>query len=79
LRALGLAPVEHAFPDHHAFKATDLAFDDALPIVMTEKDAVKCAAFATDRMWCLRVTVQFEHDDAGRLLDLVRARLAGMQ
>jgi tetraacyldisaccharide 4'-kinase len=79
LRALGLTPVEHAFPDHHAFKATDLAFDDALPIVMTEKDAVKCAAFATDRMWCLKVTVQFEHADAGRLINLLRTRLVGKQ
>jgi tetraacyldisaccharide 4'-kinase len=76
LRELGLTPVEHAFADHHAYRAADLAFDDALPIVMTEKDAVKCAAFVTDRMWCLRVTVQFEHDDAARLLTLLRTRLA---
>lgn len=79
LRALGLAPVEHVFADHHAFKAADLAFDDALPIVMTEKDAVKCAAFATDRMWCLKVTVQFEHADAVRLINLLRTRLVGKQ
>jgi tetraacyldisaccharide 4'-kinase len=79
LRALGLEPVEHVFADHHAFKAADLAFDDALPIVMTEKDAVKCAAFATDRMWCLKVTVQFEHADAGRLINLLRTRLMGKQ
>ncbi len=52
LRELGLKPLEHAFADHHAYLPEDLAFDDALPIVMTEKDAVKCAAFATDRMWC---------------------------
>jgi tetraacyldisaccharide 4'-kinase len=76
LRELGLKPLEHAFADHHAYRAADLAFDDALPIVMTEKDAVKCAAFATDRMWCLRVNVQFEQDDAARLLDLLRTRLA---
>jgi tetraacyldisaccharide 4'-kinase len=77
LRELGLRPVEHAFADHHAFTRSDLAFDDALPIVMTEKDAVKCAAFATDRMWSLRVTAQFEHDDAARLLDLLQTRLTG--
>ena len=69
-------PVEHAFPDHHRFEAADLAFGDALPIVMTEKDAVKCAAFATDRMWYLRVAVQFERDDAARLLQWLGGRLA---
>ncbi|HXC58958.1 MAG TPA: tetraacyldisaccharide 4'-kinase [Steroidobacteraceae bacterium] len=77
LRELGLRPVEHAFADHHAFAAEDLAFGDTLPIVMTEKDAVKCGALATDRMWCLRVTAQFEHDDAARLLTLLQARLTG--
>jgi tetraacyldisaccharide 4'-kinase len=77
LRALGLQPVEHVFPDHHPFTPADLAFDDDLPIVMTEKDAVKCAAFGTDRMWCLRVTIQFQRDDAARLLRRVRARIAG--
>jgi tetraacyldisaccharide 4'-kinase len=77
LRGLGLLPVEHAFPDHHAFRPADLAFDDDLPIVMTEKDAVKCSAFGTDRMWCLRVTIQFQRDDAARLLQRVRARIAG--
>lgn len=55
LRALGCDPIEHAFPDHHQFRAEDFAFDDALPIVMTEKDAVKCAAFASDRYWSLQV------------------------
>jgi tetraacyldisaccharide 4'-kinase len=77
LRGLGMNPIEHEFPDHHRFRAADLAFGDQLPIVMTAKDAVKCAAFATDRMWCLRVTVQFERDDAARLLQWLGGRLAG--
>lgn len=58
LRALGCDPIEHAFPDHHEFRVDDLAFDDALPIVMTEKDAVKCAAFAGNRHWYLQVRAQ---------------------
>lgn len=58
LRALGCDIIEHAFADHHDFRADDLAFDDALPIVMTEKDAMKCAAFASDRHWYLQVRGQ---------------------
>lgn len=46
LRAAGLAVVPHAFPDHHAYVAEDFDFGSPLPVLMTEKDAVKCAAFA---------------------------------
>ena len=46
LRARGIAVVPHAFPDHHAYTAQDLQFSSQLPVLMTEKDAVKCAAFA---------------------------------
>jgi tetraacyldisaccharide 4'-kinase len=49
LRGFGIAIVPHAFPDHHAFVADDLAFGSPLPVLMTEKDAVKCAAFAGHR------------------------------
>lgn len=45
LRAHGLQPVEHAFPDHHRYRAAELQFSPALPLLMTEKDAVKCAGF----------------------------------
>ena len=47
LRAAGLSVIEHAFPDHHAYTAGDIEFEDALPILMTEKDAVKCRRLLT--------------------------------
>jgi tetraacyldisaccharide 4'-kinase len=72
LRTLGCRPVEHAFADHHAFRAADLAFADELPIVMTEKDAVKCRAFGTDRMQYLKVSAWLPDEDAARLLQLVQ-------
>lgn len=46
LREHGIDVVPHAFPDHHAFTDADLAFGDDLPVLMTEKDATKCAAAA---------------------------------
>lgn len=55
LRAEGLAPVEHPFPDHHDFTAADLAFPTPGPRLMTEKDAVKCAVFAPDDAWAVPV------------------------
>ncbi len=58
LRALGFEPVEHAFPDHHAFAPADLDFADDLPVLMTEKDAVKCAAFADETQWSVPVDAE---------------------
>ena len=46
LNIVGLNIQPHIFPDHHAYQPSDLAFSDGLPVLMTEKDAVKCAAFA---------------------------------
>lgn len=46
LRAAGIEVVPHPFPDHHAFRADELRFEDGLLVLMTEKDAVKCAGFA---------------------------------
>jgi len=44
-----------AFPDHHPFVAADMPGGDADIVLMTEKDAVKCGAFADERMWFMRV------------------------
>jgi tetraacyldisaccharide 4'-kinase len=55
LDALGIAATCHAFPDHHRFTRGDLDIQGATAILMTEKDAVKCTAFADDRCWALPV------------------------
>lgn len=48
----------HAFADHAVFDAQALAFTPALPLVMTEKDAVKCRSFAAEDWWYLAVDAQ---------------------
>ncbi|MBS0194868.1 MAG: tetraacyldisaccharide 4'-kinase [Proteobacteria bacterium] len=58
LRAAGLDVVEHPFTDHHPYVADNLLFDERLPIVMTEKDWVKCAALAPGDSWYLPVDAQ---------------------
>jgi tetraacyldisaccharide 4'-kinase len=55
LEGLHWRPVPHAFADHAAFSAQALAFTPALPLVMTEKDAVKCSSFAAPDWWYLSV------------------------
>ena len=55
LRAVGIDVVEHPFPDHHAYAAGDLEFGDDLPVLMTEKDAVKCRVFPGQNRWQIPV------------------------
>ncbi|MBX8468147.1 MULTISPECIES: tetraacyldisaccharide 4'-kinase [unclassified Pseudomonas] len=55
LEALDWRPVPHAFADHAEYSVQALSFTPSLPVVMTEKDAVKCRAFAADDWWYLAV------------------------
>jgi tetraacyldisaccharide 4'-kinase len=75
LRAQGIEPIEHPFPDHHPFSAQDLAFADDAAVLMTEKDAVKCATFADARLWYVPVTAQFSEADTQVLLQRVLAKI----
>lgn len=60
LCAAGVETIEHPFPDHHVFVASEMEFDDGLPVLMTEKDAVKCRAFAGRQHWYLPVRAKLE-------------------
>jgi tetraacyldisaccharide 4'-kinase len=55
LEALHWRPLAHAFADHAVFSEQALTFEPSLPLVMTEKDAVKCRAFAGHDWWYLAV------------------------
>jgi tetraacyldisaccharide 4'-kinase len=72
LHKLGLTPHTHAFPDHHHYVPADLDLPTADAILMTEKDAVKCVAFASERCWALRVDA---HTDPA-LLQHILERIA---
>jgi tetraacyldisaccharide 4'-kinase len=76
LRSFGLDIMPHVFADHHAFTARDLALPGEWPILMTEKDAVRCTQFANDRLGFVPVTAQFSPEDAQNLLVEVNARCA---
>jgi tetraacyldisaccharide 4'-kinase len=58
LDALGVRAECHAFPDHYSYRSEDLDFAGAEAILMTEKDAVKCVAFAPANAWALRVDAE---------------------
>ena len=48
------------FPDHHAFEAADFAGADAGAVLMTEKDAVKCERFGSEKFWALRIDAEVD-------------------
>jgi len=62
LSKLGLTVEAHAFPDHHNYSKQDVSFDEDLPLLMTEKDAVKCRRIIDGNAWVVRVKAQ--PDDA---------------
>ncbi len=46
---------QRAFQDHYHFRPEDVDFGDQLPVLMTEKDAVKCIGFAEQHFWYVPV------------------------
>lgn len=57
LRRAGLDPIEHGFDDHHRFRPEDFA-GVVGPILMTEKDAVKCRGLILNMAWAVPAEAQ---------------------
>lgn len=77
LRRLGIEVIEHAYPDHHWFERGEIYFNDELPVVMTEKDAVKCRGFANDNHWALRFSVEIGDKLDQKLVNILEGRKSG--
>lgn len=79
LRSLGFDVIEHRFADHHAYQASDFHFlqSQSYPIVMTEKDAVKCRdvkfkSAELDQFWYLPVKAVFPDHFWQQLDDMLK-------
>jgi len=72
LQTHGLTVMEHAFPDHHPFVREDILFDDDLPVLMTEKDAVKCQEFSDEQHWCVPVDAKLDERIIPLILRLIK-------
>jgi tetraacyldisaccharide 4'-kinase len=71
LRAHGIEVIGHPLDDHARLRAQDIAFADDRPVLMTEKDAVKCASIADQRHWYVPVDASFSAGESRMLLDIV--------
>jgi tetraacyldisaccharide 4'-kinase len=76
LRAHGIEVVGHALPDHAHLQAADISFADERPVLMTEKDAVKCQGIAGPHHWYVPVTASFDGGETNVLLDIVTGAIA---
>jgi tetraacyldisaccharide 4'-kinase len=77
LRARGIPVIGHGLPDHARMRRKDIDFPDARPVLMTEKDAVKCGSSADERHWYVPVSAYFADAESTTLLDIVTNRIAG--
>jgi len=69
LARFGIKVVPHPFPDHHPFRAADFDFGDSDPVVMTEKDAVKCKRIVQAHFWVFPVSASLDPAFERRLLE----------
>lgn len=88
LKGLGLTISERPFPDHHAFTPDDLRVPEGSILLLTEKDAVKCAPFASQlaTAWVLPVSADLLPDPTDFILEKLNgyatarnSRLPGVQ
>ena len=71
LNTLGLGFATRVFPDHHRYNAADLEFANVDAVLLTEKDAVKCASIASEKFWVLTVNAKLD----SRFGDLILKKL----
>ena len=68
LEDAGLDVDPRAFADHARIGSQALRFDDDDPILITEKDAVKCSALDIRNLWCVVTEFAFAPGHGERLL-----------
>lgn len=74
VRANGIRSNTRAFPDHHLYKAEEIAVPDQEVLLMTEKDAVKCQRFAKNNWWYVPVEAVLPEDFGVQLINLIEER-----
>jgi len=71
LDAARLIVEPHAYADHEALTGDELDFGDGLPVLVTEKDAVKLAGGAARNVWCVMAELTFSSGHGERLLRIL--------
>ncbi|MDH5471302.1 MAG: tetraacyldisaccharide 4'-kinase [Gammaproteobacteria bacterium] len=72
LKSYDIDIIKHNFPDHHIYTADELQFNDELPVLMTEKDAVKCTQLGLANSWYLPVTAVLSEAASSQFNKLIK-------
>ena len=76
LEANGIELVRHALPDHSRLTRADLYFDDELPVLVTEKDAVKLRDLEGVDAWVVPVSSELPPGFVDEVHQALHARRA---
>ena len=79
LRGLGCQVIKREFPDHYDFRQKDIEFGNDYPVIMTEKDAVKCRSIAHENCYYLKIDVQMTNTFEHRLNVLLKDMIDGQK
>jgi len=71
LKTFNINVLERSFPDHYAYKLGDLTFSDDFPILLTEKDAVKCRYLPLRDVWVVPVVANLEQSFKSKFVNQV--------
>jgi tetraacyldisaccharide 4'-kinase len=78
LEKAGIIITARGFGDHHRYDESDFTdLDSNLPIIMTEKDAIKCAGFGLSNAWYLVIDTVLPEEFEDKVLVAVRACQSG--
>ncbi len=72
----GIEVSMHPFPDHHRYEPGELEFGGEAPVLMTEKDAVKCLGFARPGWWFVPAQASIASGDGALVQQLLRPLMA---
>lgn len=75
LRRFGLTVRGHAYADHAVLAGEHIDFADDAPVLMTEKDAVKCSALADRRHWVVPLEIALSDEDENIVATLIERTL----
>ena len=64
--------IEHTYPDHAVYTVSDFEFADQFPVLLTEKDAVKCTEFGLSNVWYLPVHAKLPESFMPRIENILR-------
>lgn len=76
LRAHGLAIETRTLPDHAAFTPAQAGLGQGKPVLLTEKDAVKCTGGGWDTAWWVEAAARLEPDGGAGLVEAIARRAA---